>query len=42
MSGDGKDELCNVISPLTGRDNSELQSSLDTAGMLETANENLA
>lgn len=41
-AGDGKDELHNVISLLSGRDNTVLQSSLDTAGLLEMANENLA
>lgn len=40
--GDGWDELHNVISPLSERDNTALQSSLGTAGLLEPANENLA
>lgn len=41
-AGDGKDELHNVIPQLSGRDNTVLQSSLDAAGLLELANENLA
>lgn len=40
-AGDGEDELHNVISLLSARDNTVLQSSLDTAGLLELANENL-
>ncbi len=41
-AGDGKDELHNVISLLSGGDNTVLQSSLGAAGLLELANENLA
>lgn len=41
-AGDGEDELHNVISLLSGRDNTVLQSSLGTAGLPEPANENLA
>lgn len=41
-AGNGKDELHNVISLLSGRDNTVLQSSLATAGLLELANENVA
>lgn len=37
-----QDELRNVISPLTGGDNTALQSSLDAVRLLELANENLA
>lgn len=40
--GGGRDELHNVISLLSGGDNTVLQSSLDTAGQQEQANENLA
>lgn len=40
--GDDKDELDNVISLLSERDNTVPQSSLDTAGLLKLANENLA
>lgn len=36
------DELCNVISPLTGGDNTAQQSSLDAVRLLKMANENLA
>lgn len=38
----GRHGLRHVISPLSGRDNSTLRSSLRSALLLETANENLA